>query len=167
MCRAIVLLLVVVLSGCGTGPEAPRLPSLPEPRDSSSSDKSRNESDLVGSWERFIESAKAREADAAANYVERRRGRPGKVKVNWGITDVVKSDAITSPYIGKVDITVLLTDEYSTGRFQYSLQFVPSGVGWRYRGGKKQRFDRSGADSEPLDYPDLEDEVLVLFTGGA
>lgn len=153
--------ILVAILGCGSSGNAPVNPP------STINNDARTQSDLVERWERFVSSAKSRESDATNNYIKRRKGRSGTVKVKWGIADVVKSDSISAPYLGKVDLTVYLTDEFSTGKFQYSLQFVPSGTTWKYRGGKKQRFDRSGTDDAPLDYPELEDEVRVLFTGGS
>lgn len=161
----ILAVLTFAIVGCDssdTGP--PKSPHSIESRVSPTNDTSPNHSELAETWERFISSAKSKESEATENYIKRRRNRPGTVKVKWGISDVVKSDSITAPYIGKVDVTVFLTDEFSTGKFQYSLQFVPSGKTWRYRGGKKQRFDRSGTDEQAIDYPELEDEVLVLFS---
>ncbi|MCX7406632.1 MAG: hypothetical protein NTZ32_00945 [Planctomycetales bacterium] len=158
------ILLTFVLVGCDSVTVPANSPSSIGPAVVSKSEDSRDQGDLAASWERFIATAKSKESDATNNYVQRRSGRPGSVKVKWGITDLVKSDSLTAPYIGKVDLTVFLTDEFSTGRFQYSLQFVSIGNKWGYRGGKKQRFDRSGSDDHPLDYPELEDEIRVLFT---
>ncbi len=120
-------------------------------------------SQLSSSWQRFVSSAKSRVSQAEANYLSR-WDIARSVRVDWGVDDIVETKSITAPYVGKINLTVILTDQLGTGRYIYSLEFIPQYGTWKYRGGKKQRFDRSGtADEVPLDYPALQDEIKVLF----
>jgi len=159
------VLAMLAFVGCGpsTGPSLK--PAAAHTSQASNGGASSNEADLAASWGRFISTAKSREAEAKANYFARFK-RAKDVQVKWGIDDVVRSDSITNPLIGKVELTVFLHSvDVGVGRFKYSLQFSPSGTSWKYRRGTKQRSDGATIDKEPLDYPDLQDEVNVLFFG--
>ena len=141
-----VILSTVHISGCGVEKPA-------------SSDHS-----VTANWSRFIADAKARKYDART-VCFRRLSNANHFEVQWGAISVSKPDSANTVAVGNVELTIAVITTTGKERQKYSLQFVPNGESWRYRGGRRQQLEPQLSASESANYPTLVHEVRMLFEG--